>query len=589
MDHNKLAIEKEERMIRKLDKKLGINRKKRKEKRSFDMLGLGDIFDIIESSEKYVNQLQNESKKTKKASKLTSSQNEVRGDIYGRLIDCDGTVIENTKIERKFDSKLEELDTQLLKMIRGLLNRLTSSNLSVISSQIEDLLKQFSLNQLCSCVAKCIQDLIIRDNCLSSQKLISEMAMLITVLHCNIGEEVGGHFIHYFISQFDQLFNLIKENKIDTDSKKLDNILILISHFYSCCLIESGLIFEIISKLVDHFSDKCIEMIHLMLQLIGFRLRKDDSVEMKNLIIHVNSVAAKCESKDSRIKFMLETLTAIKNNNIYKLASFNQDLPINCIDVQNLLSTLKNGIKTKSKPSSIPGHYDEILKSNRWWIKSGTLIESESDNLKMLTSDTQEGQNHDSDTKTDRLCTKLRLVTPLRRSLFKTLINSQDYIDCSQKLIEIGKRQFNEIINVCLVIALKEKEFNLFYVYLLKQLASTDRKFKLSLNFAIRDKIVNLKSIKPNERANLSTLIHHLLQLDVIPITVLKVIEFSDLDGVYVQFLRQTVQAVLNEEEKVITKILSKIKAKDSFATALRLFIACFLDSDYKQKFSLFQ
>jgi hypothetical protein len=52
----------------------------------------------------------------------------------------------------------------------------------------------------------------------------------------------------------------------------------------------------------------------------------------------------------------------------------------------------------------------------------------------------------------------------------------------------------------------------------------------------------------------------------------------------YVQFIKRIITPILNQEEELIQQILSKIPNKDSFATAIRLFISCFIDSKFRNK-----
>lgn len=55
------------------------------------------------------------------------------------------------------------------------------------------------------------------------------------------------------------------------------------------------------------------------------------------------------------------------------------------------------------------------------------------------------------------------------------------------------------------------------------------------------------------------------------------------MNQVYVQFI-ETILTPILEDEELIEQILSKIPNKDSFATAIRLFINCFIDPKHKNK-----
>ncbi|KXJ72094.1 hypothetical protein RP20_CCG018988 [Aedes albopictus] len=66
-----------------------------------------------------------------------------------------------------------------------------------------------------------------------------------------------------------------------------------------------------------------------MLRSIGFVLRKDDPLALKDMIRKVQKKAAEAPAElknDSRVKFMLDTLLAVKNNNNRQCGTFSQDI-----------------------------------------------------------------------------------------------------------------------------------------------------------------------------------------------------------------------------------------------------------------------
>lgn len=501
-------------------------------------------------------------------------------DIYGRLRDREGRVVEVEPTKREFIARSEEIDEQTCKRIRGLLNRLTAANLMAISSQIEGLLKTTSRHQINLCLSKCIEDLVVRDHSLSPQRLISENAMLVTVLHCNIGDEIGGQIIHYFVKKFDDLLSETKNDEDRVDSKKLDNTVAFLCYLAACNLMDVSLMFEIIEKIYQDFSSKSVELILLILKVIGFVLRRGDPGKMRQMILDVQKASSNFQSQDKRIRFMLDALNAVKNNNLGKLNTISEDTSLSQVDVQALRSALKNGIKNSTSVSCLPGRYEKVLTGSRWWIKTDNYVEEELKESKMNRQEKEKEKSVTLDANSEKLCSKLRLVTPLRKNVFKALITCEDYVECCQRLVKIGGRQFIEVVNVCMLLALKEKHFNNFYVYLLDKLACLDRKYKLAVMCALRDRLNDLERLSLVERKNLAKLIAELIKRNAIPITVLKAVQFSDLDQIYMQLLKDVLGPVLALDENQLIKILSKIKPKDPFAKALKLFITCFVNSD---------
>lgn len=57
-------------------------------------------------------------------------------------------------------------------------------------------------------------------------------------------------------------------------------------------------------------------------------------------------------------------------------------------------------------------------------------------------------------------------------------------------------------------------------------------------------------------------------------------VQFSDMNEAYVGFIRNILQPILAENETIISSVLSKIPKKDNFASAIKLFISCFMDPE---------
>ena len=521
-------------------------------------------------------------------------QHEVKTDIYGNNLDKKGRIV---KIEKRvtFDSAQDEqeVDKDLLRKIRGQLNRVTSSNLPSISSFIQGFYSNHSLFQVNQGICQCIHDLIITDVVLSPLKLVSELTLLICCLHENVGEEVGGHAIHFFVKTFHSLLHSKSEDVKQIDDKRVDNAVSILCYFYAENLIEVGLFSEIVSDIIKDFSDKTIELLMFILTTVGFIIRKDSPETLKNLIKEIQSKAEnraalkEADGSDSskRIEFMLETMTAIKNNNILKVTSKASGF-VHPIDKDQLKNTLKGCLKKSTKVTPIKASLSQALSSNRWWIKVGSLLENQ-------TKDDAKGKNkqknsHSSGPESfdnfsdneEKLCRALRLnTTPLRKSLFKAIITSSDYIEASDRTVSLCKKtQMMEAAYVLLQIAIHEKVFNPFYAFVCNRLALYDRKYKLAIFFASRDRLKELDSMKESKRKVFATLLFHLLKEKVINLSVLNVIDFSNLSEISTEFMKEILGLILSEEE-VMKEIFDRIPKKDhQFASSIRLFISCFMD-----------
>lgn len=79
--------------------------------------------------------------------------------------------------------------------------------------------------------------------------------------------------------------------------KECENLFTIIAHLYNFHVVQSLLVFDILKKLVGTFTEKDIELILLMLKNVGFSLRKDDALSLKELIMEAQTKASEAGGK----------------------------------------------------------------------------------------------------------------------------------------------------------------------------------------------------------------------------------------------------------------------------------------------------
>lgn len=102
---------------------------------------------------------------------------------------------------------------------------------------------------------------------------------------------MGAHFLETVVRQFDQLY------KNRCEGKECDNLVAIVAHLYNFQVVHSLLIFDILKRLVGAFSEKDIELVLFVLRNVGFALRKDDAVSLKELITDAQRKATDSGSK----------------------------------------------------------------------------------------------------------------------------------------------------------------------------------------------------------------------------------------------------------------------------------------------------
>uniref|UniRef100_A0A3B3YN90 Nucleolar MIF4G domain-containing protein 1 n=1 Tax=Poecilia mexicana TaxID=48701 RepID=A0A3B3YN90_9TELE len=475
------------------------------------------------------------------------------------------------------DKRKAELE-KLKRKVKGLLNRLSEANMTSICGQLEELYMSCSrkdMNDTLTDVllAACVTPTLMPD------RLLMEHVLLVSILHHAVGLEVGAHFLETVVRRFDEVY------KNSSEDKECDNLVAIVAHLYNFQVVHSVLIFDILKLLVGTFSEKDIELVLFVLRNVGFALRKDDALALKDLISDAQRKASDIGAKfkdQTRVRFMLETMLALKNNDMRKIPGYDPE------PVERLRKLQRTLIRSSAAGSDLKLRVslENILKAEqvgRWWIVgsswSGAPMISKQDD----TTSKQRAAEGQFSQKVLELARKQRMNTEVRRNIFCVLMTSEDYLDAFEKLLRMGlkDKQEREIVHVLMDCCLQEKTFNAFYAVLGEKFCSQDRRFQMTFQFCLWDKFKELSNLPSCAFTNLVQLVTHFLRKKCLSLSILKVIEFGELDKSKVRFLRQVLTKLLKETEpEEIASIFGRISGIAKLGLlrdGLKLFISHFL------------
>uniref|UniRef100_A0A8B9S5Q0 Nucleolar MIF4G domain-containing protein 1 n=1 Tax=Apteryx owenii TaxID=8824 RepID=A0A8B9S5Q0_APTOW len=474
------------------------------------------------------------------------------------------------------DKKREELG-RLKKMVNGLINRLSEPNLSSISGQLEELYMANSRKDMNETLTDILMNACVTAVAMPA-RLMMEHVLLVSILHHTVGIEVGAHFLEAVVKKFDELY------KSDAEGKECENLFALIAHLYNFHVVHSLLIFDILKRLVSTFTAKDIELILFLLKNVGFSLRKDDPLALKELISEAQSKANTAEKKlqdQTRVRFMLETMLALRNNDMRKIPGYDPE-PVE--KLRKLQRTLVHN-SGSGKETQLRVSLESLLnadKVGRWWIVGSSW--SGAPMIDDTNSKTQQKLRIGKvNSKIMELARKQRMNTDIRRGIFCVLMTSEDFLDAFEKLLKLGLKdqQEREIVHVILYCCLQEKTYNPFYAFLGSKFCEYERRFQMTFQFSIWDKIRDLGNLSTTAVSNLVSLLVHLLRTKSLPLSVLKVIEFSELDKPNVRFLRQVLSMLLiKTDDEDLSDIFGRISENPKLGMlreGLKLFLTHFL------------
>ncbi|XP_055063037.2 nucleolar MIF4G domain-containing protein 1 [Misgurnus anguillicaudatus] len=477
------------------------------------------------------------------------------------------------------DSKRRAELEKLKRSVKGLINRLSQPNMASISSQLEELYMSTSRKDMNDTLTDILLAACVTP-ALMPERLLMEHVLLVSVLHHTVGLEVGANFLETVVRQFDKIYS--QENVTD---KECDNLVCMIAHLYNFQVVHAVLVFDILKKLVTRFSSKDIELVLLVLKNVGFVLRKDDPLALKELISEAQRKASAEGERfqdQTRIRFMLETMLALKNNDMRKIPGYDPE-PVE--KLKKLQRTLIHN-SAGSSDMKLRVSLDNLLEAERvgrWWIVGSSWSGAPmiDDHGNKTTTQPTEGKQYSA--KILELARKQRMNTDIRRNIFCVLMSSEDYLDAFEKLLRLGLKdqQEREIVHVLMDCCLQEKTFNRFYAVLAEKFCSHDRRFQMTFQFSLWDKFKDLANLSSWSFSNLVQLVTHILHRKCLSLSILKAIEFGELDKPKVKFLKQILLKLLKETEpEDLVNIFGRISGIPNLGMlreGLKLFISHFL------------
>ncbi|XP_077978502.1 nucleolar MIF4G domain-containing protein 1-like [Glandiceps talaboti] len=517
--------------------------------------------------------------------KRKRKKEEVKYDIYGRVISGEEKTAGETYVPPQQRAKMmarddnkEKLD-RLRRQMKGYLNRLSESNMQSICTQIEELYLKHSRNDMSETLSSLIFEVCISHTA-TPERLAMEHMMLLSLLHSKVGSEVGAHFLQNLAKKLNDVY---QQNDNYGEGKECDNVVLLFAHLYNFKVIHCVLIYDIIKKLVEGFTERDIEMILLLLKNVGMSLRRDDSVSLKEVILQIQSKATEVKDKfkdHTRVKFMLETISALRNNNFRKIPNYD---PTHMEHLKKILRALLKD--HSSQEGQLRISLNDLLSAEekgRWWIVGSAWVGQQT-----LQSQSEKKQDSVSTNpvggKILELSRKQRMNTDVRRNIFCIIVTSEDYIDAFNKLLHLNLKvsQEREIVYVILDCCIQEKAFNPYYAYLAGKFCQYDRKFQIAFQFALWDKFKVMDQQTAIQSSNLAKLVVHLLVTKSLVLSVLKVIEFAEMNKPMMHWLRQVLLELLLHTPKDASKaVFSRIASYPKLQPlrdGLRLFMHHFL------------
>ncbi|KAL8695730.1 MAG: hypothetical protein Q9201_007971 [Fulgogasparrea decipioides] len=391
-------------------------------------------------------------------------------------------------------SETEDL-SRLRRQIQGLINRLSEANVISILGDVESLYRGNPRQH----VSSALLDLLIG--------LLSDTASLqdtFVVLHAGffaaVYKTVGSDFGAQAVQRIDEVFRVNYGVNADDGqrSKKLTNLMSLISQLYTFQVVGSNIVYEYIKLFIKDLSENNAELLLKIVRSAGAQLRQDDPLALKEIVLLVQDAVTRIGEKNLsvRTRFMIETINDLKNNRMKTGIAASSVVSEHVIRMKKLLGSLNTRSIKASEPLRI-GLKDirESDKRGKWWLVGASYKDPNEDAAQMTTSletNNSPWASDQADFSQDmagdvlQIAREQRMNTDVRRSIFVAIMSATDYNDAFQRLMKLRlkKSQELEIPKVIIHCAGAEEAYNPYYT-LLSRRVCTDRKLKMAFQFSL--------------------------------------------------------------------------------------------------------
>lgn len=453
------------------------------------------------------------------------------------------------------DGDSADLDV-LRKKIQGQVNRLTETSMLGIVKAIEDIYRDHPRQLVTATLTAKVLDSI-SNEVNTRDTFFTLYGGFIAALYRILGTDFGAYFLQNVVELFDRCYFEASEDKENSDlpgkKKQALDLMSLLAELYNLGVVGAALIFDFIRIFVSQVSELNAELLLKIVRSSGPQLRQDDPSALKDIVSMLNSSIAKHGTEDLsvRFKFMIETLTNLKNNKARKGNDASIVASEAIVRMKKILGTLNTRQLRASEPLR-PSLRDirDVDKKGKWWLVGASWRHNMVDDAEEQNESAQKAaQNIDDDDIDDgitnylQLAREQRMNTDVRRAIFVAIMSSEDYRDARERLLKLRlkRNQEREIPHVLLHCCGNEAQYNPYYTLIAQQLCS-QHSIRMAFQFSLWEQFRRMgeedtfgngnpefEEDDEDERmplrkiVNLAKMYGYLIAHGLLPVTVLKV------------------------------------------------------------------
>jgi nucleolar MIF4G domain-containing protein 1 len=501
---------------------------------------------------------------------------------------------------RKAQNQGTEALNRIRRQIQGHLNKLSEANLISILNEIEAMYQSNARQDVSSTLIDLLLALFSDRSSLQSTFVILH-ASFVTAVYKVIGNDFRAEFVSRLVERLDSYANI----KYDSTSKESNNLVSLLSYLFTFNVISSTLVFDYLRLYLETLNETNTELILRIVRDCGPQLRRDDPSSLKTIvqIMQKSSAEIAADGKETsvRTKFMIETITDLKNNKLRTATNGAGVASEHITRMRNALGSLNSRNLNGSEPLSISREdINNSDKKGKWWLVGaswkGNVEEDGSGNKPDGQSSNDLSDSDSEHVDLMALARQYRMNTDVRRSIFVSIMSALDFQDAHMRLLKLRltRTQQQEIPKVLLHCAGAEQAYNPYYGLVAHKLCS-EKKMKMAFQFSIwaffkrlgekgdgeeSDDEENEPNVELREIVNLAKMYAELILDGVLTIGILKVLNLALLKDQTTNFLEVMFITITTgpahkkkPSEKRLVDVFSKATDSPQLVKPLQYFI----------------
>ncbi|KZL81243.1 mif4g domain-containing protein [Colletotrichum incanum] len=393
-----------------------------------------------------------------------------------------------------------DVEAQIRRKLQGPVNRVAEANLTSIVGEIERIYQEHPRGH----TNNILTGLLMAQICDPTSKpdtLLVLSAGFIAALYKVIGVDFAAHFLTTSIERFqverEKAVTAAAEQRIPT--KETSNLLTVLAEMYIFRVIGSNLVFDFVRLLLGDLSELNAELLLRIVRVAGPQLRKDDPLALKDIVSLIRPAVTKIGEGNLtvRTKFMIETISDLKNN---KIKAGAQDLVIlneHVTRMRKVLGSLDT-LKLKATEPLRIGLKDieNADRTGKWWLVGASWAGQSAQDAKRddgqdavsarLGSGNGSGGDDDviiadvDDLATPdyaQLAREQGMNTDVRRAIFIALVAAADYQDAYMRILKLRLNKYNrrEVPNVLLQCSGAQQHYNPYYTLVARKFCGDSR------------------------------------------------------------------------------------------------------------------